>query len=241
VKKTLKIILWVTGIYFGAKFIFLIMWLYRPHEHITFKVLNWNNSISKYFNPRLKLIFTGRNGVDKETFADSETYFLYNFSNSLADYELVTSLFMTKYSKPPFFDGLQANESKNVVFSFFWNNFYDVSYLIDEIETSSGSDQIGLFVMSIKYYPKEYYFQNIIGLEKLNVRNIEYKFKRIDNGRIDTDCDSFNFIFWTQAEDFLDQNLNKKIGKKIGFYNSNKKIAEFDYSSGLGYKINLKE
>lgn len=221
----------------------LVVQIILPGDSIIFKVFTWDRSISRFFKPRLEIVAQGNGGVPviiKNYSQDHYLYYLYNFSNSLDDYNLVNNNLRTVMESEGFFKSMEKDDKRDIHFAFLWNNIFNSSnFLIPEVETATGKIRVGLFGLSVNFYNEGYYYTNISEWDKLNNWGKRHRFSKVDSQRVETNTNCFDFIFWVQAEDYMDKEFPDRMGKKIDFYNGNKKVAEFDYSSGKGYKIIL--
>lgn len=218
--------------------IFFIWFLFWGNS-VYFGIFTWDRSISKFFNPKLEKISTGTSGNGKEVYTFSEEYFFYNFSNDANDFKLIDSLIQGEQLKPKFPNETFKDGSKTFEYVFLWNNILDSPrrLIFEYSNTAEGKELVGLFSISVKYYSYDYYFERIGEWNKLNNWGKSYKFKKRNGGSIETDADNFDFIFWTQANDYIENKIPDKMGKQIFFYNGDERIVGFDYRSGKGYKL----
>jgi hypothetical protein len=219
--------------------IFSLVFLYFQsnlgNKSLIFRVFTWDRSISRFFKPRLVLMSEGVGGTypnDIDSYL--KNYYFYNFSNSRSDFVLVNDMIKENIKKNKVKD-----DTIEYVYGFLWNTIFDSAHqLLIEPETQQGADNLGLFSISVLYYAEGYYFTNIYESCKLNNFFTSYCFKKQSEIVIETDADFFDFIFWTQAEDFMDKQLPNRIGTKVIFQNEEgQKIVEFDYRSKKGYKL----
>jgi hypothetical protein len=208
-------------------------------ESWIFKVFTWERGISRFFKPKLSLVYKGTGGYQNDSFY--EGYYLYNFSNSLNDFNLINSFLQNTHKNNQLENIFNKDVFQKYVYCFMWNNIFDSSRkLISEPDTETGVINVGLFNLNVNFYRDDYYFQDIHEWGRLNNNNVKYKFKKTGDLTIETNAYSFDFIFWVKAEDFMDKEIPDRIGKKISFFNKKIKVAEFDYSSFKGYRLYIK-
>jgi hypothetical protein len=124
-------------------------------------------------------------------------------------------------------------------YCFLWDTFFNsAKYLLLEPTTSQGDLNIRLFDVYVKYYDEGFYYENIYERKRLDNHCVTIDFQKVNKSTVKTNVNSFNFIFWTRAEDYMDKELPERGGQRIVFQNENEEtIVVFDYSSEKGYQL----
>jgi len=216
------------GLYFIFRYIKTIYDSNRYDEYVE-RYYSENSWMNTYSNTDTSNI------IKIEQLDGFNMFYFYNFHNDIADFESIQHFFQNEFVKN---DQYKPHER----FDFFWNTPNNTIEFDDKYTLYQKN--MGLYKIEIlRHTPTSFLYLNIIEMPQLNKENRQIDYM-LDNSftsdiKVKTSENHFNFIFWTQAEDFMDKELPNRIGKKVSFYNGNKKIAEFDYSSGKGYTLNM--
>jgi hypothetical protein len=193
----------------------------------------------------------GLNGFYPSDTMKTNDFFWINFKNSKSDFEKLDSLlkgihFVSKYlNKEPRF-----SDSNICYLNFCWNTKDVICKLYDK--DFQHQLYVGLFDLS--YIPKkdDYLIVNFSSnqhengqltpyfrsMGNINLSKIKYNFDVKSNIINVKDIREFNFIFWEQAQSFINSKYGEsKAGKKFRFYCNEKFLAEFDYDNFKGYRI----
>jgi hypothetical protein len=195
----------------------------------------------------------GLDGFYPSSAAKTNYFFWINFKNSKSDFEKLDSLlkgihYVSNYlNKEPRFSDSNASN-----INFCWNTKDAICKLHDK--DFQHDLYVGLF--DLYYIPKkdDYLFVNFSSKQhengqatpffrsmgNINFSKIKYNFQ-VQKNRINVnDISEFNFIFWEQAQAFINSKYGEsKAGKKFRFYCNEKFLAEFDFDKIEGYSINF--
>lgn len=240
--KSLKNCLVTFGAFFGFLFVVYIIFAYFAldvHRDVVFTLNNWENAIEKDEPVKLKFI-------REEKYRDSlesknvliKSYYLINFKNSIEDFKLIERELEIAY-KSRFFEG-DSSFKKIVIMHLYWNTYSNIARYIRHPETSDLATFLGLFSIESEYLTNGFYYKGILNSKNLNVKDVRYSFERRGSNTIETNANSFNFIFWYQAREYLAKKGYELKGKRILFLNKDNKIVEFEFnSSGNAYKLSF--
>jgi hypothetical protein len=233
---TLAVIL---GLFLSVYIVFAYF-LLEVHRDVIFSLNNWENSINKNKPVKLELI---ENNKHLDTINNKidiyNSYYIVNFKNSPEDFKVIEKEIEYIYKKNNF-ENVKKSTTNRVTLYFLWNTYSNIARHIKHPETSDLSFFLALFSVEVVDLQKGIHYTSFAAKRNLNVKNTQYTFEFKDSHTIETSSKSFNFIFWSQAFEFISQKAPDFKNRKISFYNGNNKIAEFDYSnSEMGYKIIL--
>lgn len=207
------------------------------HRDVVFALNNWKNSIEKDELVKLKFI---REEKYRDTLENKnvliKSYYLINFKNSVEDFKLIERELEAVY-RNRFFEG-DSSLKKIVVIHLYWNTYSNIARYIRHPETSDLANFLGLFSIESNYFADRFYYKSFVEKENLNVKNVQYAFESRSTNMVETNAESFNFIFWQQAREYIAKEDYDLKDRRIVFLNKNKKIVEFKFNNlGDGYRL----
>jgi hypothetical protein len=230
---------------------------FRLDEHYKafyYGVNTWEKSIDELEKIKLKpsrwhSYYRYQEGRDFVT----DTFEWINFKNDKASFLMLDSLLKGKLKPSKNADFKLTPNGRNYLhFNFYWDN---IDGIADNLNYKEDEHlyYTGLFSITFKKTGDTYFFYGIhteqpnlnkiepyFREDEINLHEIQYEFKR-NNTQIDVkNCTEFNFIFWKQAQDYINKEINDyKFGNTFIFQCNGKKIATFIYNQSGDYQIKL--